>query len=1349
MAPGFAKSRAVWILPIVLVVCGLMVVPASAVLLKSGSEGAASSVSPAGELGGHVAQGSSVPGSTPGAGIANSFSNPILADHGSVPRATPGQTASAVNAIDSAIRTLETRGGNPASIAMLGRLAAGIRDGTISPLVAQLPNINVLLGQTGTPGASVAPFYTTTPAPMGIGDFGVGTSTYELNTSAIHGSLTLSAYNATGGSLYQDSGAYYWNGQPANSEGSPYDSGIQLNTVLANVTFPGSSSDPLGSGVFWTQNVPEFFGNNITFLDNIWNFSAPGAVLNTGTLYSYDGVLVPGEFYYDYGPTIPVAFPLTLNLYNNATVNSYGQDVLTYGYRLVEGTAPAKVYTGIYDTIIFNSLGGGLTLKPQFRIDGYSYTPNGAYFDAELVFCGPADGSNAVITNASGQMSLAYLNSSGKTWDAPASAYDYGTNTGETSIGVAATWSGTTVSISQGPSILYGLWGTPSGVGVPAGADRFSGTLSPIYGFAFIGEFYGGLTYFPAYAPSTATGVVSTFLPPTPPTGWTDWGLEAYADEYANLSANFTVPQTSYSIALSSQPGTLNAPLYMNGEAQATALVKAVTGGTASPYTFSNLVLKVDPYAGYLNATFNLLNDWGFPLFNLVYTTGLTTPVLVNHVAQGPNWGPDTVYTYPYGPYYQYNLPNASQQFVDYGGVGDSFTNLYLPCFLIPAGLCLGGAISLWGTNGVTVNNITAAYGSFGVWASNAPNTKVENSVGTGYSFAYISGVPTYFFGNAFTVVASSGAIAWNVTGTYYSYGIYDMGGTAGSFTYINATEYGFGLLTFWANDSKLTDVYTGTDGVGAVIVGGTDFSVSGVWANYYGRGIATENTESDITISGVTATNESAGVFLESNSNGVSVSGVSAATYSVGVESDSNVPAPISGTIASEFSVGVLGYGAVDMTATGTHGTDQSIAVLLIDTSAASVTDTSVSDLSTGVLALYTTGSSISGVSATNATLSGLYSAPGEAVSYYWLGAYFPFAAVVSWENEGLGVWNVTATTYAAAFFDYDSDGATVGTLNATDGSYGVVLNATFNSLFTNINTYQDWQGVVMGAPNAEFYTEYNTITMSRFVDDTSYGVALYSGAYDNLVWNNAFIGNNGATTTYSSAHIQAYSAEPYNDFYYCSNYNTCTSGVGNYWADWHTYGPNGYLAPYAITGGVYDEYPIGPQETFTVTFTETGLSSGTNWSVTFNGATHSSTTSTITFTATLGTYTFSVNGVQGYQLQSGPTGSVILTGQPALISVVYTSTAPLATQSTVNGYFSVALIIAIIALVLALLALLWKRGGKKPETAPAPPTPWTPPSGAAGGPTSGPGAGGTTGGGGQTWSEGSGGGAGTPPSS
>lgn len=61
------------------------------------------------------------------------------------------------------------------------------------------------------------------------------------------------------------------------------------------------------------------------------------------------------------------------------------------------------------------------------------------------------------------------------------------------------------------------------------------------------------------------------------------------------------------------------------------------------------------------------------------------------------------------------------------------------------------------------------------------------------------------------------------------------------------------------------------------------------------------------------------------------------------------------------------------------------------------------------------------------------------------------------------------------------------------------------------------------------------------------------------------------------------------------------------------------------------------------TVYFNETGLPASTNWSVTFNAVTHSSTSATISFSASAGTYNYTVGTVVGYHPSPG-SGSVIV---------------------------------------------------------------------------------------------------------
>ena len=61
-------------------------------------------------------------------------------------------------------------------------------------------------------------------------------------------------------------------------------------------------------------------------------------------------------------------------------------------------------------------------------------------------------------------------------------------------------------------------------------------------------------------------------------------------------------------------------------------------------------------------------------------------------------------------------------------------------------------------------------------------------------------------------------------------------------------------------------------------------------------------------------------------------------------------------------------------------------------------------------------------------------------------------------------------------------------------------------------------------------------------------------------------------------------------------------------------------------------------PPPTYTITFTESGLPSGTTWSIVFNGVTHSSSSSSISIGGlSSGAYSYSTENVQGNDLTSG----------------------------------------------------------------------------------------------------------------
>ena len=96
--------------------------------------------------------------------------------------------------------------------------------------------------------------------------------------------------------------------------------------------------------------------------------------------------------------------------------------------------------------------------------------------------------------------------------------------------------------------------------------------------------------------------------------------------------------------------------------------------------------------------------------------------------------------------------------------------------------------------------------------------------------------------------------------------------------------------------------------------------------------------------------------------------------------------------------------------------------------------------------------------------------------------------------------------------------------------------------------------------------------------------------------------------------------------------------------------------------------------------------------WSVTFNGATEKSTSSSIVFTRiTNGTYKYTVGGVSGYKIIKNGSGNVTVNGANQTVDVTY--------KSTVNytDYYIIGGIVAAIAVIGLAVFLVTKK--KKPQ--------------------------------------------------
>lgn len=290
---------------------------------------------------------------------------------------------------------------------------------------------------------------------------------------------------------------------------------------------------------------------------------------------------------------------------------------------------------------------------------------------------------------------------------------------------------------------------------------------------------------------------------------------------------------------------------------------------------------------------------------------------------------------------------------------------------------------------------------------------------------------------------------------------------------------------------------------------------------------------------------------------------------------------------------------------------------------------------------------------------------------------------------------------------YGIDMEGFYVGTsvvsyntiLNGGSSSTGIYFEENVNSLVYGnyvsnsdyayyLYYYNDVMWFFNNTASNSYYGIYSeengnlSIYSNYFIND-NYSLVSY---YDWLVYlyANTFVDN--FTTSGSTPTVYFLSVyDPYgtytiyhNNFlnetsgYTVANYLTTGTGYapiymnaalpvgGNFWSNYTGHGSNGIgTTPMTVYGQYTDYYPLTSMWTSpTVTFVETGLPSGTSWSVSLNSSMQTSTAASIVYGLTNAVYsnvTYSVSQVQGY-VASVTSGTVYLNGASSVITVAFT---------------------------------------------------------------------------------------------
>ncbi|MFZ3355510.1 MAG: thermopsin family protease [Thermoplasmata archaeon] len=468
-----------------------------------------------------------------------------------------------------------------------------------------LPNFN---SQIVAHNDVISPLYSTAPAPMGLSDLGVqeeggvnvGTISY---TSSVKAAVTLNSVEP----LYLDAAG-------------PDQFGIQENTVLTHADVLGALNTD-----YWIQNVPVYYASSglLVFEDNIWNFSNPALYFPSNGIYAHGpaSFFVGNEVYVGVGlVSYDVAPPFTITTYNNATVFN-DRPTVFFNYTLTKGSTSVS---GSYDFAEFNSTGNVIPTQPApeptYQINGQAPDPTGYLLnDAEIVIGGPGGGSTTTLFNTTGSFGLWTLDNGSSAYTTVPSAYDFGTDTGETSEGIAEYSSGGANPVAEfhpGPSLLYPLWGIQGSV--PAGADAQKLRITPSNAFVFI-------------APGASFNASAAAWAPVPTSGLTTYWLPPGKYTYRILLSEYQPETLAISGANSLRPVSLTydrsmgvyTPLWAWGNGQLAAISQSGRGTMSNPYVLdNNQVSPIDPL-------FGEFNDFLFPVFPGIFLIGTTAHVSV------------------------------------------------------------------------------------------------------------------------------------------------------------------------------------------------------------------------------------------------------------------------------------------------------------------------------------------------------------------------------------------------------------------------------------------------------------------------------------------------------------------------------------------------------------------------------------------------------------------------------------------------------------------------------------------------------------------------------------------------
>ncbi|MGC2035580.1 MAG: thermopsin family protease, partial [Thermoplasmata archaeon] len=1212
------------------------------------------------------------------------------------------------------------------------------------------PSINAPAYNPSGTGGHVVPLFDNTPAPMGIATYGLRntsgkTTPYVLNTKSVEGSFT------TSDPLGVEDRAY--DGGPAAGVGS------QLNVIETNVTLKGSTSNHGNTNQFWLQNTLEYTpgtaSGSLSFDENIWNFSydpqgnQPWAGYSnfpsgTSTILHGGGSVSGGELYEASGPSITVtpAYPITIQTYLNTTVacypsytpgclstsaavdevymnysvwNAAGQKVCpsTNSGDKICSTAPGPNTGGTYDNVYFNSANptGVNPTTAQIQANGYQYASdgNGTNLDMELDFgIGDSDAEVAMGTYADAQLGLFTLNATTGKFQTVPSAYDFGSETGESTEGQYGTWSiganGAPVEqFRTGPSILAGLWNTSSSPGAYAlnyaNVNPQNAWVAVAPGVAQTNqEIFRVAPTFGWFNRPTSGGLLG-------PNMWLQPGIytvEVMLSGYNSIVQTVDLTSGGYNlnITLTKNPAsTTYTPLYAYSNSQLAAISTSGAGTSSNPY----ILWGNQPAAASLSPLFGDMSQWPFQVWQGIEVNSTTAhatweplPSLsitypwweVQYLQTAPATGPLPLTNHL--PIYLFDVQNVT--IADSTNISAEYASAATGGYSI---LASGVKNVLIAGNHFNVSDegvdFTGAGGNNTVWGnwfyplkqSLNPATSGAEPTSTALADADSATATVgndHIYDNAFYTNSSASTTAgiyWNVScQAGYSPASFFVGGGIpcqpfGYSQVVNGLTLTGSIVgssyqggNFWFNYGNEPNPYanlpfldrasalSGAARIGSTTHPGNDGDYAPLIAYSVYKESFTETGLPAGTTWNVTVFNSTGSAFLNTTSTTTSTTLVfyfpnGAYTYGISsvISSTTRYAASPASTATGSFSI---------------SGANLSpIAITFATAFLANFTETGLA--TTRRWFINVTGQlSLSSLASTShlgiGLVNGAYTYTVGTVSGYSTTAYSGGFTVASATVTTPLTW--TAVTYGVTFTETGLPAATSWSVTVTPTGGTVTSNSTTHSYSLANGTYKysvpEASGYAANPATGTFIVSGGTASIGvpfGFAYNASFtetGLPLASAGYE---WIITIPGQPVVKSTANPIVIPL----PDGTYNFGIGSQSTYSNAGG--LNYTGYSPSPASGTLTVNNGPASQAITFSATLWNVPFIETGLPAGTTWEATvYDGAgfiSESSNTNTILFTLVNATYAYSIGNVSGYT--TSHTGSFLLWGAPNTILVAF----------------------------------------------------------------------------------------------